>query len=114
MGLETRGQLIKVDKFNAWNFWRHHPESYWITNGYCEPLCLLCLGLLSELLIPKNKSVKDLEGMMVKSVYQKFNIQVGFLIYHPFWMVHRFSEIALVVRWDQPSYTHPNRFGAPM
>jgi len=54
---------------------------------------LLCLGSLSEYLLSKKKFVKDLEGMMVTSVYPNFNSQVGFLRCRACWMVQRFSAI---------------------
>jgi len=54
---------------------------------------LLCLGSLSEYLLSKKKFAKELEGMMVTSVYPDFNSQVGFLRCRACWMVQRFSAV---------------------
>ena len=67
-GLDLREKLRKVDERNAWNWWRCHLGSAWIPRGDYEPLCLICLVLLSKYLLSKNKIFNDLEGMMVTSV----------------------------------------------
>ena len=67
-GLDLREKLTKVDERNAWNWWRCHLGSAWIPRGDYEPLCLICLVLLSKYLLSKNKIFNDLEGMMVTSV----------------------------------------------
>ena len=48
--------------------------------------------------LSKKKSVKDLEGIMVTSIYPNFNSQVAFLKFRVCLMVHRFSEILMVGR----------------
>eukprot|EP00566_Odontella_aurita_P002311 CAMPEP_0113571984 /NCGR_PEP_ID=MMETSP0015_2-20120614/25852_1 /TAXON_ID=2838 /ORGANISM="Odontella" /LENGTH=1096 /DNA_ID=CAMNT_0000474985 /DNA_START=725 /DNA_END=4015 /DNA_ORIENTATION=+ /assembly_acc=CAM_ASM_000160 len=54
---------------------------------------LLCLGSLSDLLLSKKKYAKELEGMMVTSVYPDFNSPVGYLRCRACWMVQRFSAV---------------------
>ena len=105
--LETRGHITTVNTHNTWDWWRRHPRSAWILHGCYDLICLLCFVLLSKYLLSKKKFVKYLEGMMVISVYQNFNIQMGFLIFRVCWINRHFFSILLVRKWDQ--YTHAHK-----
>ena len=90
MGLDPRGKTRTVDEWNTWTLWRHHPGFALIPHGDYEPLCRICLGLLSKYLLSKYKISKDIEGMMVTSFHPNFNSQGGLLRYHACCMVYQF------------------------
>lgn len=54
---------------------------------------LLVFGSLSDILLSKKKTVRELEGLMVSSVFPDFCSPVGFLRCRACWMVQKFSEI---------------------
>jgi hypothetical protein len=54
---------------------------------------LLVFGSLSDILLSKKKTVRELEGLMVSSVFPDFTSPVGFLRCRACWMVQKFSEI---------------------
>ena len=54
---------------------------------------LLVFGSLSDILLSKKKTVRELEGLMVSSVFPDFTSPVGFLRCRACWMVQKFTEI---------------------
>lgn len=54
---------------------------------------LLTFGSLSKFLLKKKKYAKELEGLMVSSVFGDFNSPIGFLRFRACWMAQQFSEI---------------------
>ena len=54
---------------------------------------LLTFGSLSKFLLKKKKYAKELEGLMVSSVFGDFNSPIGFLRFRACWMAQQFAEI---------------------
>jgi hypothetical protein len=54
---------------------------------------LLTFGSLSKFLLAKDKYAKEVEGLLVTSVFPDFNSPVGFLRYRACWMVQQFSTV---------------------
>lgn len=54
---------------------------------------LLTFGSLSRFLLKKKKYAKELEGLMVSSVFGDFLSPIGFLRFRACWMAQQFSEI---------------------
>ena len=54
---------------------------------------LLTFGSLSKFLLAKEKYAKEVEGLLVTSVFPDFNSPVAFLRYRACWMVQQFSTV---------------------
>jgi len=54
---------------------------------------LLTFGSLSKFLLAKEKYAKEIEGLLVTSVFPDFNSPVAFLRYRACWMVQQFSTV---------------------
>ena len=54
---------------------------------------LLTFGSLSKFLLAKEKYIKEVEGLLVTSVFPDFNSPVAFLRYRACWMVQQFSTV---------------------
>ncbi len=54
---------------------------------------LLTFGSLSTFLLAKDKYAKEVEGLLVTSVFPDFNSPVAFLRYRACWMVQQFSTV---------------------
>ena len=54
---------------------------------------LLTFGSLAKFLLAKEKYAKEIEGLLVSSVFPDFNSPVAFLRYRACWMVQQFSTV---------------------
>lgn len=54
---------------------------------------LLIIGSLSDVLFSKKKYIREVEGLLISSVFPDFNSPVGFLRSRACWMVQRFSFV---------------------
>lgn len=54
---------------------------------------LLTFGSLAKFLLAKEKYVKEIEGLLVTSVFPDFNSPVAFLRYRACWMVQQYSTV---------------------
>lgn len=54
---------------------------------------LLTFGSLAKFLTAKEKYAKEIEGLLVTSVFPEFNSPVSFLRYRACWMVRAFSDV---------------------